>query len=359
MFGHSYWFNLNIMKINKVEKRKKENDKKKIFIVSIFISLLNISSTFFEPYWPKLLWKKSFHRGVNLGKGNNSLTRPSYESRNEFERQLKYPNIFQSLVHLEILEFKEICLQTEPLTTMIHSLDWFNKVFLVFRYMISALPHAELASIFGISLTTTSRIISEVLKVLYTYFQSFIPNFFEKNDNTETSILNERLCLIIDGTTHPIRRRQWNQQKFWRADKKYHFVQTIYLIGYDQTIIAFETNVMGHLSDNSIPKQSKLFNRITKECEIFAISDTGFSNCRYVCQGYKKNQLNSENKKHWDKITREEQKRIEWVNCWIKKFATLSKSSTIDEKNLISIVMIASGLYNFKKLKNYYMPIPE
>jgi hypothetical protein len=80
--------------------------------------------------------------------------------------------------------------------------------------------------------------------------------------------------MVIDATFHPI--RKWKPDKYYfRKDKIFPFVQSIYLIDYDSNVLAYHVNVHGHLADNVVPKHSKLFYKIAKKENAYAISDTG------------------------------------------------------------------------------------
>jgi hypothetical protein len=74
--------------------------------------------------------------------------------------------------------------------------------------------------------------------------------------------------------------------------------------------------------------------------------------------GYKDNQLINENRRNFDQITRCEQKKIEHINTFIKKWKSLTSVFNGSQKRLIYISMIAPGVYNFKKLNGYYLPTP-
>jgi hypothetical protein len=54
---------------------------------------------------------------------------------------------------------------------------------------------------------------------------------------------------------------------------------------------------------------------------------------------------------------REEQKPIEHVNCFIKKWKSLKTVFNGSYKKLVLISMIAPGVYNFKKQRGYYLPL--
>ena len=58
------------------------------------------------------------------------------------------------------------------------------------------------------------------------FFKRFLMKFQEKTlkKNFSWKIID----VWIDGTAHPIGHRRWNQAKFWRADKPFHFIQTIF-----------------------------------------------------------------------------------------------------------------------------------
>ena len=128
------------------------------------------------------------------------------------------------------------------------------------------------------------------------------------------------------------------------------------LIDFDGFICGVETNIQGHLSDNTIPKQSKLFRQIcfeSDEKKNFAIGDTGFNNVDYCVAGLKLNQIKTNGDVRFDHVSREEQKRIEHVNNFLKNFTSLQRFKG-KEEDFVAIVMITCGLYNMKKGEGHY-----
>jgi len=137
------------------------------------------------------------------------------------------------------------------------------------------------------------------------------------------SSLHANICFIIDGTFHPTVRRI-HQHLYYRKDKARHFVQTFLLIDFTGLIISFVTGVHGHLSDNVGVRNCVIFNKICEETNSFVISDSGFKNVNFICPGYKISEVDTENRKIWDQITRAEQKHIEHINAWLKIWLSLN-----------------------------------
>ena len=98
------------------------------------------------------------------------------------------------------------------------------------------------------------------------------------------------------------------------------------LIDFERYIIGVETNIQGHLSDNTIPKNSKLFRKICFPPDSekkFAIGDTAFTNIDWCLAGLKINQVKTNGDVFFDHQSRLEQKRIEHVNSHLKKWESL------------------------------------
>jgi hypothetical protein len=304
-----------------------------------------------EPIWPKEFHKLSFSN-FGVGRGKLKKKRDQFQSSNQYSKLLKQPSLFYPLTHTTYEQFNFICNSTTPLVTKIKSLDWRNKVLLTLRWAVHYPSLAELCHCFNISLFVSSEIIKETLFILAEYFQTFVPNTIENIDSLPKSELSSKICFIIDGTITFVQRKSF--AKYSRADKHGKFVQTILIVDYTGLIYAFHTNVMGHLSDNSVPKVSKLFHSMFDSKDVYCISDTGFSNVSYVTHGYRLNQLKTENIKIFDTISRREQKMVEHVNGHLKNFSTFRNCKKMEEEKFIHIVFIAVGLYNFKKI-NFFL----
>ena len=91
--------------------------------------------------------------------------------------------------------------------------------------MVHNCKYSSLSLKFGISQSSVSKILYEILPILVDYFQNFIPN---RSLNHQTSNMSSLISFVIDGTIHWINRR-YPQKLYWRNDKAKHFVQQFFL----------------------------------------------------------------------------------------------------------------------------------
>jgi hypothetical protein len=179
------------------------------------------------------------------------------------------------------------------------------------------------------------------------------------------------VAFVIDGTTHPIT-RVYLQERYYRNDKSCHFRQTMLLVAFEGKIIRFYwffnfsvvTNIPGKYQDNLSVKYHPLFDKVLKESNSYAISDSKFYNCDNVVVGYSQPQLKrkkeeisnepSNKRKKFDRIARVEQKKIEHVNNFLKKYACLNHIFKESELKHSYIIMIVSGLYNWRFEHGHY-----
>jgi len=111
-------------------------------------------------------------------------------------------------------------------------------------------------------------------------------------------------------------------------------------------------------------KYHPLFDKVLKESDSYAISDSKFYNCDNVVVGYSQPQLKwkknehsnepSKKRKKFDKIARIEQKKIEHVNNFLKKYACLNNIYKEDELKHSYIIIIVAGLYNWRLGHGHY-----
>ncbi len=234
---------------------------------------MKLSINNIEPYYPKKLYRLSFQKNFGIGKGRAFRKRAKYIPKAKFEEDSKNPRLFRGLIQMDPEELLYISKEIKEPNSTITALNWINKLYLVFQYMICNYKLASLVSIFGVSYSTVINIIDECLPLLIDYFNTYIPNELF-SDICSSSILNKNIRMVIDATFHPTKKRK-NSKLYFRKDKSGTFIQSIYLIDFDSNIIAYHVNVHGHLSDNVVPKHSKLFYNIANKNNSYAISDTG------------------------------------------------------------------------------------
>jgi len=82
--------------------------------------------------------------------------------------------------------------------------------------------------------------------------------------------------------------------------------------------VSVSTGYCGSISDNAI-KKSVLFNHVCcdenqEQVNTFALGDPGYNGVKFLVSGYNSNELNSEERRTFDKESRQEQKIAEWIN---------------------------------------------
>jgi hypothetical protein len=227
----------------------------------------------------------------------------------------------------EVIESNRIQVEELMRTSKVSCMDYQNRILLVLLWIIQYVKYSVYSSTFGVSEFIVSTVIKETLPILVAYFMQYIPN---ECISTKHSVLSHRIRYIIDGTVHFIRRPSVHQHKYYNGHWEHHLITTELLIDYDGYIVTFSTNYPGHLLDASCCRNNALFKHVVGRD--FAISDTGYS--------------------------RIEQKKIEHVNCFIKQCCSISKEKVFihGPDLLIACVAVCCGMYNFKKLKGYYLP---
>lgn len=221
-----------------------------------------------------------------------------------------------------------------------------NKIYLVLRWLAKYEKYSTISHAFGVSINLVSKIIHETLPVLVVCLIKHIPN---RIISEKTSCLSKNIVAIIDGTIHPRVKPRVNQALYFRGDKKLHFMQTILLVDYEGNIIAFATNFPGSNHDSACARNIPLFKHILGAK--FALGDTGFGNVSYIVTGLRLNQLKTNACKKYDKISRREQKPIEWINNSIKRWKALSNETRFCHSTFIQTLAVSTccSLYNIKK----------
>lgn len=305
----------------------------------------------------KRLATSNFGKGRGIKRGR----RTHYSPRHVYSELCENETLFYSMTRLNVSEFTEIVENVKDFIDQkcpSQSLCVENKILLVLFWITQGSSQRTLSVQFGVSPAAISTILKQCLPVLAWYFCQFIPNKSLRElhapNQIKSSVLSSRAIYIIDGTIHRINKPVGPLQHYtYRGDKACHFVNTHLLIDFHGRIISVATNFDGSCHDNFI-RYCKTFDRIVNED--YAIGDTGYNNVGFVIAGLRKNQLQTPAHKLYDKITRAEQKPIEHVNCFIKKYKLLSKTTTFTGKrsHLVMVVLMVCGMYNYKKQNGYY-----
>ena len=203
---------------------------------------------------------------------------------------------------------------------------------------------------FGASLSMVSKVISIWLPPLAEFFRGQVPNKFP--DEPKTSSLSNKIIGIVDGTIHRTVRPSFSQSELWNGHYQMHGIMSHIICDYSGFIIAFLTNIKGKHHDSLVSTYSRDFRRILGKN--YVLGDPGYSGVSHVVSGYKNSHL-PKTPEHllFDRITREEQRPIEHINCWLKQSSSLNKITKFRHpiSHLIMCVFIVCGLYNYRKAR--------
>jgi len=142
---------------------------------------------------------------------------------------------------------------------------------------------------------------------------------------------------------------------FYSGHYKTHGILTHLLIDYDSWIISVDTTIPGSVHDANYSNLYHPFSHVLGTD--LALADPGFQGVDHCVAGYKHSLLPAnEEAQEFDKISRNEQRKVEHVNCFIKK-NILSKTSKFrwSHEKLVLCIMISCGLYNYKKKTQLYI----
>jgi hypothetical protein len=172
-------------------------------------------------------WQELSFTNYGFGKGKIKINKNKFGGRDCFTEWSRNKNNFYYQIYLSVSEFEEIVQNLEEKETNIYELSFKNKLLLLFYYMAQYPTYYNISMHFNISICTVSKIIYEIIPIIYKYFHKLIPNH---KINEDHSCMTKYISFVIDGTPHPIYRR-YSQNIYYRGDKKIHFVQTFLLIG--------------------------------------------------------------------------------------------------------------------------------
>lgn len=128
-------------------------------------------------------------------------------------------------------------------------------------------------------------------------------------------------------------------------------MMTTLLVDFDARISSVVTNGKSILHDS----MASFFMRGMAKVlgSKYALADTGYSKVPFVVCGFTSNLVNSDERRTFDTVSREEQKVVEHVNNFIKKCKVLSKRNQfIHSRDMhVCCVFLVCGWYNWMKLK--------
>jgi len=259
---------------------------------------------------------------------------------------------FNQLTRMFIDEFEDLVesLKEENLQLLVAQvatkLSFENKVMLLIIWIVKYPDYYLLSRLFGTTKSVVSKLLEVMLPLVAHYFLKFIPNEIQSKS---TSSLSKNIVAIIDSTLHARNKPSVHQHLSYSAHYKRHGIMTTLLVDFDGYITSVNTGGRAILHDSMAATFMDNFRDILGEN--FALGDPGYAGVDYVISGFKSNQLRTEERVKFDRITRSEQVLIEHINAHFKGCKSLSKRSvfhhTIDKH--VTIVLLVCGWYNWIK----------
>ena len=344
----------NQLKMPSFKSKTLKNKRILLFLMCLSILLNNQED---EPFifcgwqYHKLVYQKTYLREKG-SPGHKRKPFIHFTPIDLWDRiKLKEDNIMmKSLVHMTITQF-EIMLEDlhpikQPLEDIMTKITFSNKILLLFVWIVKYPNYSLLSSMFGTSCGAISKLIKFGIPLLVEHFSHYISN---KLESDTTSHLSNQIVAVIDATIHPTTKPQIDQYKHWNDHYKCHGILTHLLVDFDGYIISVTTGVLGKVQDSLCANYNKNFRKIMGGK--LALADPGYGGVPYIVTGLKNNQLITQARKEFDRISRSEQVIVEHVNNFIKKCNTLSKQSkfTHSKELLIGCVLICCGWYNYMK----------
>lgn len=315
--------------------------------------------------WPSLRFPRQIQTlsstGYGFGRGHHKRNKRRYFQPNDvFQKFRKRPDLcfHETGLKFKALEamFSDFRLRNlqnnHDIETKIRCMGWENKIVLFFIFLHTGCHISTLSNIFNISINVSDKILYEMSSYVWKFLSSEIPN--SPTTSNKHSCLDSHIKYVVDGTITRIYRPLKEQHRFFRGDKKCHFINTHLLIDFDGKIIAVATGFAGHLPDNFV-KNCSLFQNILDSDQSLALGDHGYCNVPFVVAGLDKTQLNTLGAIVFDYISREEQRKVEHANSFVKKNFSISKMGTFRGRFelLVPCVMISCALVNWKKRMNF------
>lgn len=292
--------------------------------------------------------------GVGKGKGIRKRKPKRYVSIDVWSSLMEKGNVrVEGMIHMTVEQFlvllkllKEANVN-DALRRTAFSMTFENKILLVFVWIVSYPTYAVLATMFGVSKSVISDLITTALPHVMSFFVQYIPN--SVSSCITTSALSEDIFTVIDGTVHRIWRPSTNQFKTWNDHYQIHCISSLLLVDFDGYVVACSTNIDGFVHDATSAHYNEAFPEVLEGT--LALGDTGFGGVSYVVSGLRSNQVRTASEKLFDKISRSEQVIVEHINNFIKKCASINKLSPFihNRCHLTACVFICCGWYNWMK----------
>jgi len=221
-----------------------------------------------------------------------------------------------------------------------------NKVLLLIIWVVKYPDFYLLAGLFGTSKSVVSRLLDVSLPLVAHHFLKYITNQIDSNS---TSSLADNIVAIIDSTLHARNKPSVNQHLSYSKHYKRHGIVTTLLVDFDGYIVSVNTGGKPILHDSMAATFMDNFRTILGDN--FALGDPGYAGVDYVVSGFKSNQLNTEERLKFDRVSRTEQVLIEHVNAHFKGCKSLSKRIVFHHKvdKHVTIVLLVCGWYNWIK----------
>lgn len=299
--------------------------------------------------------KDSFLTNEGLGRGIVKNHRSYLEHKNVFDSFCRQPRLFQVHLHPTEDEFLSIfhamkkyerVLQNSPLI-----ISYANKILMGLLFVIEYPRDKVLAAWFGVSQCYVSNVLDEVLPLLVEYFSSYVVN---KRQSSSSSRLSAKILYIIDCTIHKTKRPQINQSEHYNGHYHMHGRLSQVLVDFDGYVVAYKTMIPGRCNDSMIAMYNTEFRRIIGKN--FALGDPSFQGSGYIVAGFGSSSVNSLGKEAFFIISKQEQRLIEHVNCFVKVCRSINKEDTFQhgEARLLACICISFGLYNLKRSWGYF-----
>jgi len=297
---------------------------------------------------------KSFGVGRGSpGQKRGARQKTSLRHQGIWKRIEKYKdNIrLQDLIHLSVDQFLDLACKLKEadlhmkLKHYASQLIFEDKVILFLHWMVQYLHYSTLTVTYGISSPVISQFLKKALPHFVGYFSCWVKNSFDKD--LVPSHLSPHIIGIIDGTVHKIHRPSLDQHLWWNENYHFHAIHSLFIVDFEGKIVAVQTGIPGSFHDSTAARYAKKFKALL--INNLVIGDPGFQGVNYVVAGYKINQLTSYAHREFDRLSRSEQVKIEHVNNFVKKCATLSKLSSFhhNRQMLAGLVVVGTGWYNY------------
>jgi len=303
-----------------------------------FLCLLLMTTLIFQPpllllppYCGMEIHRKVYHPTFGRGKGAPGFSRRKYARKccldvYNYFKERNNDRIFESHTRMYIDEFEVLIKDlkylrsNEKLSKVGIKLSFEDKILLVFFWIVKYLDYALISHIFSTTPAVVTSLLETILPLLVEHFVKFIPNAI----NSElTSKLSSKIVAIIDSTIHATKKPSKNQHLHYNENYKRHGMMTTLLLNFDHYISCFVTGGLGRMHDAAAAKHMNCFIKILKGR--YALGDPGYEGVPYVVSGFKSNQLISNERIKFDRVSRSEQIAIEHVNNFIKSCRVLSK----------------------------------